>query len=397
MEPPAGFDAESFRIANIRRPRHFDANLQTLGPTNDQPIDRKAVEDAFKTQLPRFSVGKYEDEKVRIYTLPFVEDGKVQNVIQVARETEDLDRLWRSQVTTLLIFLPLALLAAGMGAMFLTNRAMRPIGAMRDATTSISETNLSERIPVQGQDEFAELGESFNGMVGRLESAFADLTEAYEQQRRFTADASHELRTPLTRIKLSTSAALEPGASEEERLNALRIADESAESMKKLVSQLLILAKGDAGQLGMQREKTDLRIVASEALDQVEKPEGIDMAVSFPEKAVYAEIDAEAIRRVFINLLENAYRHTQVGRVALTIQDDIPPQFSVSDEGEGIASEHVGHLTERFYRADSSRHSGTGGSGLGLAICKTIIDAHHGTISIQSEPGIGTTVHVRLG
>lgn len=387
-------DAEGFRIANLRRPRHFDLKLESLSQSGDVPFDIPTARLVIRSQLPTYTYGTFEGERIRIYSMPWIEQGKVGAIVQVARETRDLDRLWQSQTLTLIIFLPIALLAAALGAMFLTNRAMRPIGTMRDAATAISETNLGERIPIQGKDEFAELGESFNGMIGRLEKAFADLTLAFEQQRRFTADASHELRTPLTRMKLSTSSALEPGATEEDRVKALKVADEATEGMNRLVNQLLILARADAGQLALQKVRTDLRIVASEAIDQVQKPDSVELEVEFPERAAYVDIDAEAIRRVFINLLENAYRHTPQGTVNVSIQQKEGLVATVQDTGSGISLEHLPHLTERFYRVDASRTGGTGGSGLGLAICRTIIEGHGAELEIQSKPGEGTKVSI---
>lgn len=390
--PPQGLDAEGFRIANLRRPRHFDRELESLSQPGDVPFDITAARAVLNTGRPIYSNGQFEGEMIRLYTMPWTDRGEVGAIVQVARETRDLDRLWQSQVLTLLIFLPGALLVAAAGAVFLTNRAMKPIGTMRDAATSISETNLSERIPIQGKDEFAELGESFNGMIGRLEKAFADLTSAFEQQRRFTADASHELRTPLTRMKLSTSAALEPNATEEDRVKALKVADEATEGMNRLVNQLLLLARADAGQLGFQRERTDLRVIVSEAIEQVVRPDAVNIEVDFPDRATYADVDPEAIRRVFINLLENAYRHTAQGTVSIAIRDGDGLTATVSDTGDGIAPEHLSHLTERFYRVDSSRTAGTGGSGLGLAICQTIVEGHGGKLEIRSNPGEGTQV-----
>lgn len=387
-------DAEGFRIANLRRPRHFDLKLESLSQSGDVPFDIPTARLVIRSRRPTYTYGTFEGERIRIYTMPWIEQGKVGAIVQVARETRDLDRLWQSQTLTLIIFLPIALLASALGAMFLTNRAMRPIGTMRDAATAISETNLGERIPIQGQDEFAELGESFNGMIGRLEKAFADLTLAFEQQRRFTADASHELRTPLTRMKLSTSSALEPGATEEDRVKALKVADEATEGMNRLVNQLLILARADAGQLAFQKVRTDLRIVASEAIDQVQKPDSVELEVEFPERAAYADIDAEAIRRVFINLLENAYRHTPQGTVKVSIQQNKGLIATVQDTGSGIDPEHLPHLTERFYRVDASRTGGTGGSGLGLAICRTIIEGHGAELEIQSKPSEGTQLSI---
>ena len=387
-------DAEGFRIANLRRPRHFALQLKSLSQPGDVPFDITAANTVIKSRRAQFSFGEFEGEKIRIFTMPWTQSGQVGAIVQVARETRDLDRVWQSQIVTLLLLLPIALGAAAIGAMFLTNRAMRPIGTMRDAAAAISETNLGERIPIQGRDEFAELGESFNAMVARLEKAFADITTAFEQQRRFTADASHELRTPLTRMKLSTSAALQPGASDEEKTQALRVADEATEGMNRLVNQLLLLARADAGQLAFNRERTDLRVVASEAIEHVPRPESIELEVEFPDRATYVEIDSEAIRRVFINLLENAYRHTAGGKVKVSIDVSKGISATVQDTGSGIAPEHLPYLTDRFYRVDSSRTEGTGGSGLGLAICKTILDGHGASLAIQSVPGEGTQVSI---
>jgi two-component system, OmpR family, sensor kinase len=389
MNPPAGMDPEGFRLANLRRPRHFDTELNSLSQPGDVPFDPKAGREVLRMGRPVYSNVVFDGEKVRVFTMPWFDRGKVMAIAQVSRETRDLDRLWRSQTITLAIFLPCALLAAGIGALFLTNRAMRPIGAMRTAATRIGEDNLRERLQVEGDDEFAELGQTFNGMIGRLDKSFEDLKEALENQKRFTADASHELRTPLTRLKLATSSALEASASEEDRLKALKVADSAAESMSRLVQQLLLLAKADSGQLAFQREKTDLRIVASEAIEAVVKPDGVTLDTEFPTQATYAEIDADAVRRVVVNLLENAYRYAAGRSVQVVVS---PDSITVSDTGAGIAPEHLPHLTERFYRADTSRTGSTGGSGLGLSICRTIMEGQGGRLEISSELGKGTQV-----
>jgi two-component system OmpR family sensor kinase len=295
---------------------------------------------------------------------------------------------------TLAIFLPLALIAAGVGAMFLTSRAIKPIGELRDAASRISEANLSERLTVEGNDEFAELGQTFNQMVDRLETSFVDLKEAYEHQRRFTADASHELRTPLTRINLATSAALQGSSDMEALRRALLVANEAGEGMSRLVGQLLLLAKADAGQLGVHRERTDLRVIASEAIEQTPNPDGVPISTNFPKGAVYAEVDPDAIRRVVVNLLENAFRYADGQPVEVAVSTS--PAIRVTDRGKGIAPQHLAHLTERFYRADDSRTEATGGSGLGLAICRAIMEAHEGSLAIASEIGSGTSVEAEF-
>ena len=388
--PPPGLDEEGFRIANIRRPRLFNERLEPLSQGQDIPFDSQAAQKALQTRRDQYSNSTFQGERIRVISHPIQGPGGGQLVFQAARETRDMERLWRTQLLTLVIFLPLALIAAGAGAMFLTDRAMKPIGAMRDAASRISESNLSERLEIQGKDEFAELGNTFNEMVGRLDKSFTDLREAFEQQKRFTADASHELRTPLTRLSLATSAALQPGATEAEQRKALEVANETGEGMARLVSQLLLLAKADAGQLGFQLEKTDLRVLASEAIELVPKPNGVSIETLFPDHAAYSVVDSDAIRRVVVNLLENAYRHTPSGAVKVSILEG--PILEVADNGAGIAPEHLSHLAERFYRADTSRTGATGGSGLGLAICKTIMEGHGGSLEIESELGKGTKV-----
>jgi signal transduction histidine kinase len=262
---------------------------------------------------------------------------------------------------------------------------------MQRSAETITGANLSQRLSVSGDDEFAQLAQTFNSMIERLEKSFSDLQQAYEHQRRFSADASHELRTPLTRLKLATSSALRPEATSEERLKSLEVADRSAESMIRLINQLLLLAKADAGQLAFQPRKSDLRILASEALDSVEFPESVKVETEFPESAVYAEVDEDAVKRVVVNLLENAARYAR-GSIRLQVAAMPGPSIAVSDNGTGVSEENLNRLGERFFRVEGARDATSGGTGLGLAICKTIVEAHGGTFTIASEEGKGTLV-----
>jgi len=390
---PRGLDAEGFRIASLRRPRLFNESLEPLSEQSDRPFDAEAAGRALREGRTIYSDSRFDNESIRVISHPIRGPGGAQLVFQAAREKRELDRLWRTQLITLAIFLPVALLAAGLGAMFLTNRALKPIGEMEAAAARISGSNLGERLRIEGQDEFARLGQTFNGMLDRLEKAFIELQEAFERQQRFTADASHELRTPLTRLKLSTSSALDDDSSDQDRIQALRAADEAAESMTRLVNQLLILAKADSGQLGFTKERTDVRVTASEAMELVQKPRGIELRTDFPDHAVYAEVDPDAVRRVIVNLIENAYRYAPNGAVAVSITTS-PTLIVVQDNGIGISAENLPKIGQRFYRADSARAGATGGVGLGLAICHAIMEAHGGHLEVQSEAGKGTTVQI---
>lgn len=386
-------DPDVYKIANLRRPRHFDTDLKSVAENRDVPLDSKTARLVLQTGRALYSDGVFEGERIRIFTLPWVQDGQLFAVVQVAHETRELDRLWRTQSLTLAIFLPCALILAGLGGIFLASRAMKPIGQMQEKADRIGGSNLSDRLDVRGEDEFADLGRTFNAMIGRLEQSFDDLTATLENQKRFTADASHELRTPLTRLKLATSTALLPTATAEEKKRALDLADQAADSMGRLVQQLLLLAKADAGQLALRRERVDLRIACSEAVEMVTQPAEVELVTHFPERAVYLDGDADALKRLVTNLLENAYRHTPQGKVEICLDETgSNVVLRVADTGIGINPEHLPRLTERFYRVDTSRTVDTGGSGLGLAICKTIVEEHGGELVISSQPGKGATV-----
>lgn len=403
-DPPQQFnDPVANRFADLRRPRRFDEEGHALGPFQEPPFDPKAIAAALEGRST-YSNGEYDGDPIRIFTLPVRRGPNQGTVIQVARDTKDLDRIWASQLSTLLLFLPAALLVAAVGASFLTKRATKPIAAMKEAANAISEKDLSKRLQVQGEDEFAELGQTFNAMVGRLEDSFVklrtayeSLEEAHENQKRFTADASHELRTPLTRMRLATSAALAEGASPEEQRRALEVADVAAQSMSRLVQEMLVLAKADAGQLRMQTERLDVRVIAAETVDGF-RPDSVELVTEMLDMPVIVQGDRDHLARVLNNLIENALRHTPKGgtvKVSVCLEG-ANAILKVSDTGEGIAPEHLPRLTERFYRVDGARASSDGGSGLGLAICKTIVDAHGGSMDIASRPGQGAKVTIRL-
>jgi signal transduction histidine kinase len=402
-EGPAGTPSAVVRFADVRRPRRFDLAGNRLGPTQGPPFDPQALQRAFRGESG-YSNGVYEGEAVRIFTMPSKDRGVVNGAIQAARETRDLAEIWSAQLVTLLLFLPGALVVTAVGAFFLTGRAMRPIAQMKSAAGSITERDLSRRLEIRGSDEFAELGQTFNEMISRLGSAFANLQTAYaeleqahEAQRRFNADASHELRTPLTRMRLATSSALADGTSEDDLRRALVVADQAAESMARLVNEMLDLARADVGQLRVERQALDLRVVASEALEQFASA-AVPIDPDFQDSPVPVSGDRDRLSRVLTNLLQNAIQHTPAsGNVTVGVRRDGDwAVLCVRDTGEGVPPEHLPHLGERFYRVDDARHASVGSNGLGLAICRAIAVAHGGTITFAGKPGNGFTAELRI-
>ncbi len=347
-------------------------------------FDLSALDQALKTKKPVFSsiVGH------RCYTIVLVTDETGEPVFYQVSESlkpmsDELNRLSR----TLLTLIPIALVLAGAGGVFLTGRALAPVRETTEAAGRIGIDDLSERLPVRGKDEFARLAETFNGMLGRLEASF-------ERQKRFVADASHELKTPLTVIKANSSLALtDPDLTADYRETLVEI-DRAADRTSRIVQDLLLLARTDHAQLPLQEAEVPLIQLFAEAIQEAQRlhPHGASVTVEVARESLWG--DAHLLHRVLLNLLDNALRHTPVeGTVSVCA---LPSGFVVTDTGEGIAPEHLEHLGERFYRVDSARARTGGGTGLGLAISHSIVAAHGGTLQIASDAGKGTTVTVTL-
>ena len=343
-----------------------------------------------------YSTLRFENEPLRVLSVPLRRGGEIIGVAQLARPLADEAGEVRGVANALLALIPLALLIAGAGGAFLTGRALRPVRQITQAAGRLEAADLSERLSVDGSDEFAELAATFNGMLSRLEEAFARLTQAYEQQRRFTADASHEMRTPLTIIKAQTSLALLEPHTEEDRQTWEAI-DGAADRTIRLVQDLLLLARSDAGQLRLSLAPCPLQDILEQARAAVVGPAApISLELPTPPPIVCG--NADALVRMFGNLLTNAARYTPAdGQIFLRAENAASQvRVLVRDTGEGIPPEHLPHIGERFYRVDAARSEESGGSGLGLAICRSIAEAHGGSLTIESTVGRGTTVSVFL-
>lgn len=316
-----------------------------------------------------------------------------------------LTRLMISLGLGILITLSLALL----GGFWLADRAMRPVKQITEAARTISETDLNLRLSLNRKDELGELANTFDGMLARLQVAF-------ERQRQFTADASHELRTPLTIVELETSRLLEAKRSSQEYRDAMKVIQSENQFMIRLVNNLLILARMDAGQVVLQREPLDLSDVALEVVERLvllaNKNQVRLSAGALPELPVMG--DRAFLMQMLTNLVENAIKYTRgEDRRVLVMAGSRQSRLGsvawvqITDTGPGIPPEHLAHLFDRFYQVDKARtrqeldllgdsDEAPSGAGLGLAIAQWIAHAHGGEISVQSEPGEGSTFEVSL-
>lgn len=389
---------EGPRDTNLYRPRGFDLAGGSLDPHRPtKPLWDAAAFAHAKAGTPSYITVKVNGEVVRVFSRPFPAQGPPQGVIQAAYPLEDVQRALRGLDRALLLLLPVALLGAGLGGAFLTDHVLRRVRRLTQAAGGIGARDLSERLPVTGRDEFSELAETFNGLLGRLETAFGRQQRLIEQQRRFTADASHELKTPLTIIQGNASLALSGRPAPDEYRQAMGEIETAAETMSRLVRDLILLAQSDAGRLGQGRIELLLREVLERAISHVPRPDAL-VCLTLGDEALSVPGNEEELVRLFTNLLTNAARHTPPGgRITLAArQGSGQIVVTVADTGDGIAPEHLPHLGERFYRVDSARARQDGGTGLGLSIARGIAEAHGGTITFASILGEGTTVTVTL-
>lgn len=276
---------------------------------------------------------------------------------------------------------------------WIAGRSIAPLERFHRTASLVSSQRLGERVDSRGLDrELSELASVLNAMLDRLDEAFA-------KQKQFTADASHELRTPLAVWMSQAELALSRPRSDTEYRAALETCLRSGGRMKRLIEDLLQLARGDQGREILEQQPADLQDLARQVVDSFSPlAQKHQVRLELAGSSVIALIDRDGMRQVLDNLLSNAIQYNRAGG-SVTVASHLEGPWAlwvVSDTGPGIAEEHLPHLFDRFYRADPSRSRQVGGSGLGLAICRQWVEAHGGSIEATSRVGEGTTMRVRI-
>ena len=300
----------------------------------------------------------------------------------------------RGLAAVLLAVLPISLLLAGGIGYALARRALAPVERIRQATDEITAEQLGRRLDMPNpNDELGRLAKTINAMIARLQQSFAEI-------RRFTADASHELRTPISVIRAEAEVAMhQPPDAEDFQALAGSILEE-CEHLTKLTDQLLTLSREDAGLVPLESQPVDLAPLAADATEMMRplaEAKQQTLTLDSPTTAIVTG-DAERLREVLYNLLENAIKYTpSQGRieVAVTEQSGMVA-VAIHDTGIGIDADHLPRVFDRFYRVDKSRSREAGGTGLGLSIVQSIVSAHSGRVEISSTPSEGTTCTVLL-
>jgi len=339
------------------------------------------------------------DTPAYIYAVPVDPESGQARVVEAGQSYEGVHRTIEAFATALVAVVVGAILLSVIGAYLLARTALSPVGVVAASARKITESDLSERLPVQNpKDEIGSLTATINGLLSRLEAAFARREEALSRQRRFVADASHELRTPLTTIEgyaeMLEEWALHHPETAHESVHAIR---EESKRVREMVEGLLALAQGDEG-APLELNPQDLGAVVADVVRTARAVAGSKLTIEYspPERDVIAAFDRTRIRQAISILLDNAIKYTpQGGKVKVEVQErEGRVELAISDTGVGISREQLPLVFERFYRADQARTRG--GAGLGLAIARQIVEAHGGTIEARSEPGKGSTFIIRI-
>ncbi len=291
----------------------------------------------------------------------------------------------------------LAVFLASLAGTFLARQIAKPLEALANTAKTISSGDLKAQTPTDSNiAELQSLSQTFNAMTDSLR-------QSDEAKKAFIADVTHELRTPLTVIK-GTIETLEDGALDdrEGRGPLLTSMQRETDRLIRLVNELLVLTRADAGSLQLDIQPLDLDELAKQRCDvlsNLARQQGVSLRViNEGNERTRVLADPDRLSQVLDNLLDNAIRHSLKGStITISIKEEnFGISCSVSDEGDGIPPEHLPFVFERFYRVDKSRDRNSGGTGLGLAITRALVRAQGGTITAQSVVGKGTTIQFWL-
>jgi two-component system, OmpR family, sensor kinase len=363
--------------------------------------------DGVSTEIFRGLAGAHSEEprtiregrdEYRALTRRFEALGRPYTLV-VLQSLHGQKRLMGGIRSTFLWAIPAALLLASAGGYFLARKSLAPIVAMASEARSIGAANLQQRLPVANErDELGHLAQTFNQLLGRLEAAF-------DQQRRFMADASHELRTPVAILRGEAEVTLsQPERSPSDYRETLAILQQEAQRLGHIIEDLFTLARADAGQYPLTLRETYLDEIAGEALVRARslalaKKITLRSAVQ-PDLPIHA--DEALLGRMLLNLLDNAIKYSPCGSTVNLACGREGDRYvvSVSDNGPGIPAELQAQVFQRFFRADKARSRSesreTGGAGLGLSIARWIAEAHHGSLVLAHSDGAGSTFSASL-
>ncbi len=339
-----------------------------------------------------FEEATVENLPLLILNHPVVEDDSIIFILQVARPLSERNNSLNSLATTLAIAGVITTLAAFGIGWILAGVTLQPIQRITQTAQSIgNERDFTRRVYHSGpSDEIGQLATTFNSMLASLQEAYQRVEQSLEMQRNFVADVSHELRTPLTTLRGNLGLLQHtPPLPEAEQKDILKDMESESDRLIRLVNELLVLARADAGH-SFSKEHVILFQVVEDACKQVH--------IIDPQRKIEIQInpgiilvgDYDIFKQIIIALLDNSIKYTD-GNIRISAETTSGQvHLILQDYGTGIASEVLEHVFDRFYRAEASYS--TNGFGLGLPIAKALTESQNGSISITSEFGTGSTV-----
>ncbi len=324
--------------------------------------------------------------------LPWQADGHLIGVIYLSQPLRDMTAVLYALRLRWLLATMLALVLTTGAGILLSGAITRPLYRLTKAAGTVAEGNLDQRVPVQSRDELGKLSAAFNEMTERLRAS-------RQAQANLVADVSHELRTPLTTVKGMVET-LRDGAVEdlEVRDRFLASIEGETDRMIRLVNGLLLLSRADASALDLHLNPVALDPVIARTFERLQPlAEKKHIALHLDTQASVPPVlaDEDRVELILVNLLDNAIKYSRPGgnvTVALRQNPENMAQVEVKDDGVGMSAEALSRAGERFFRADQARSRDEGGSGLGLAIARTLVEAHGGQLTLQSQEGKGLTV-----
>ncbi|MBC7693551.1 MAG: HAMP domain-containing protein [Methylotenera sp.] len=373
----------------LARSRNLSNNVLKL--TDEDRTAVLAQGSNFKT-IPAKELARSRifSKNYRLLTYLINRSGPFDYVVQVAVPMVLLEHEKSNLITFFSFSIPIVLLIAACGGLYVSRKALAPVNAIIEKSKKITATQLSQRVPVPAaKDEIRELALTLNALLDRLEQAF------YSQET-FIADASHQLKTPLSILRGEIDLMRSKERSAQEMAEFLHSASQEVNYLSRMVEDLLILARVDAGasSLSIQSVRLDetvLEVIAR--LDRIATQKAVKLSVHFSEtqSPMETEGDGDLIRSLVENLIENAVKYSpEQGKVSVTLSE-MPEErilLAVEDQGRGIPESSRDKIFDRFYRSENSRDK-ISGSGLGLAIAKRIVEVHGGKIRVESRPETG--------
>lgn len=379
------FDYKGERIASSE-------NLSNISFADKETLKEALTGNSRFETMAFYRISSGNAELMRVLTMPVIEDNALAYIVQVAIPMTYFQNALNKLRLAFFVLLPLVIVLSSVAGFFLAALIVRPLKKIMANVRRITAENLKLSIKIPDtKDEIKELVDTFNAMLEKLDDAFSS-------QKQLIQDVSHELRTPLTIMRGEIDVALKKARTSKEYENTLKSCLEEISRLSLLVEDLLTLSRFDNRETIMDIKAIPLIHLIKDIVSDIQilaDKKGISLKCSGPEEII-VKGDEHHLRRAFLNIIDNAVKYTGHNGMILIEPARInnSTHIKISDTGKGILPENIPLIFDRFFRGDKSRS--TEGYGLGLSISKSIIEAHRGSLSIESEPGVGTTVIIDL-